>query len=67
MRIESLLIVRSKPMRIPGMRRSNSLTAVVDAFKAHALGLQELQRALGPRLGSHLWRHLHAGEVTPED
>jgi excinuclease ABC subunit C len=30
-------------------------------------GVEELQRALGPRLGSHLWRHLHAGEVTPED
>ncbi len=27
----------------------------------------ELQRVLGPRLGGHLWRHLHAGEVTPED
>lgn len=26
----------------------------------------ELRRALGPRLGSHLWRHLHAGETSPE-
>jgi len=24
----------------------------------------ELQRALGPRLGRHLWRHLHAGESS---
>jgi excinuclease ABC subunit C len=25
--------------------------------------LEELQRAIGPRLGAHLWRHLHAGEA----
>jgi excinuclease ABC subunit C len=24
--------------------------------------IEELQRALGPRLGKHLWNHLHAGE-----
>jgi excinuclease ABC subunit C len=27
--------------------------------------VEELQRALGPRLGAHLWRHLHAGESSP--
>lgn len=26
----------------------------------------ELQRALGPRLGKHLWRHLHAGDTSAE-
>jgi excinuclease ABC subunit C len=29
-------------------------------------GIGELRRALGPRLGSHLWQHLHAGETSPE-
>jgi excinuclease ABC subunit C len=28
--------------------------------------VEELQRALGPRLGRHLWHHLHAGEVSGE-
>ncbi len=27
----------------------------------------ELQRALGPRLGRHVWHHLHAGESSVED
>jgi excinuclease ABC subunit C len=27
--------------------------------------VEELQRAIGPRLGRHLWQHLHAGE-SPE-
>ncbi|MBD3855330.1 MAG: excinuclease ABC subunit UvrC, partial [Acidobacteria bacterium] len=27
--------------------------------------VDELQRALGPRLGKHLWQHLHAGEQSP--
>jgi excinuclease ABC subunit C len=26
---------------------------------------EELARALGPRLGRHLWQHLHAGEESP--
>jgi hypothetical protein len=26
--------------------------------------VEELQRAVGPRLGRHLWQHLHAGENT---
>jgi excinuclease ABC subunit C len=29
--------------------------------------VEELQRALGPRLGRHLWHHLHAGESTADD
>jgi excinuclease ABC subunit C len=28
--------------------------------------VEELQRALGPRLGRHLWNHLHAGEISVE-
>jgi excinuclease ABC subunit C len=28
--------------------------------------VEELQRALGPRLGKHLWNHLHAGESSLE-
>jgi len=28
--------------------------------------VEELQRALGPRLGKHLWNHLHAGDRSPE-
>ena len=28
--------------------------------------VEELQRALGPRLGRHLWNHLHAGESSAE-
>jgi excinuclease ABC subunit C len=28
--------------------------------------VDELQRALGPRLGKHLWNHLHAGESSAE-
>jgi excinuclease ABC subunit C len=27
-------------------------------------GLDELQTALGPRLGRHVWQHLHAGELA---
>ncbi len=29
--------------------------------------VEELQRALGPRLGTHLWHHLHAGESSTEE
>jgi len=29
--------------------------------------VDELQRALGPRLGRHLWHHLHAGESSAEE
>ena len=29
--------------------------------------VDELQRALGPRLGRHLWHHLHAGESALDD
>jgi excinuclease ABC subunit C len=28
--------------------------------------IDELQRAIGPRLGRHLWQHLHAGETAPD-
>jgi hypothetical protein len=28
--------------------------------------VEELQRALGPRLGKHLYHHLHAGESSAE-
>ena len=28
--------------------------------------LEELQRALGPRLGRHVWNHLHAGDPSSE-
>jgi len=28
-------------------------------------GLDDLQSALGPRLGRHVWQHLHAGEASP--
>jgi excinuclease ABC subunit C len=28
--------------------------------------IDELQRALGPRLGKHLWNHLHAGESSAD-
>ncbi len=26
--------------------------------------VEELQRAVGPRLGRHLWQHLHAGKAS---
>jgi excinuclease ABC subunit C len=29
--------------------------------------VEELQRALGPRLGPHVWHHLHAGESSVEE
>ena len=29
--------------------------------------VDELQRALGPRLGRHVWNHLHAGEPSAEE
>ena len=29
--------------------------------------VEELQRALGPRLGRHVWHHLHAGESSVEE
>jgi excinuclease ABC subunit C len=38
------------------IRRFGSVRGVQRASR------EELQRALGPRLGSHVWRHLHAGE-----
>jgi excinuclease ABC subunit C len=28
--------------------------------------IEELQRAIGPRLGRHLWQHLHAGEQSDQ-
>ena len=35
-------------------------------FDSSSLLPEELQGALGPRIGRHLWHHLHAGEAAGE-
>ncbi len=60
----------SQLLNIPGIganrsaaliRRFGSITGV------QAAPVEDLVNALGPRLGRHVWQHLHAGEETSPD
>lgn len=52
-------------INVPGIG-SGRATALLKKFGSvrgvQQATVEELQRALGPRLGRHLWQHLHAGE-----
>ena len=52
-------------LAVPGIGpgRSRALLKRFGSVKAvQTATVEELQRALGPRLGRHVWQHLHAGE-----
>ena len=56
-------------LAVPGIGpgRSRALLKRFGSVKAvQTATVEELQRALGPRLGRHVWQHLHAGETTVE-
>ncbi len=51
---------------VPGIgpgRARRLLTTFGSVRGVQAATVEELQSAIGPRLGRHLWQHLHAGEV----
>ena len=57
----------SELLNVPGIGPGRS-AALIKRFGS-VRGVQEatvdeLQRAIGPRLGRHLWQHLHAGDST---
>jgi excinuclease ABC subunit C len=52
-------------INVPGIgpgRAKALLTRFGSVRGVQTASVEELQRALGPRLGRHLWQHLHAGE-----
>jgi excinuclease ABC subunit C len=52
-------------LNVPGVgpgRARALLTRFGSARGVQQASVEELQAALGPRLGRHVWRHLHAGE-----
>ncbi len=54
-------------LAVPGIGpgRSRALLKRFGSVKAvQTATVEELQRALGPRLGRHVWQHLHAGETA---
>ena len=54
---------------VPGIgpgRARRLLTRFGSVQGVQKASVEELQRALGPRLGRHLWQHLHAGESDSE-
>jgi excinuclease ABC subunit C len=59
----------SQLLAVPGIGpgRSKALLQRFGSVKGvQQASVEELQRALGPRLGRHLWHHLHAGEQSSE-
>ena len=53
-------------LNVPGIgpgRAKALLSRFGSARGVQQATVDELQRALGPRLGRHLWQHLHAGEA----
>lgn len=56
----------SQLLSVPGVGpgRTRTLLSRFGSLRGVQLAtVEELQRALGPRLGRHVWQHLHAGEV----
>jgi excinuclease ABC subunit C len=56
----------SELLGVPGIgpgRARRLLTQFGSVRRVQAASLEELERALGPRLGRHLWQHLHAGDA----
>ncbi len=52
-------------LNVPGIgpgRAKALITRFGSVRGVQGASAEELQRALGPRLGRHLWQHLHAGE-----
>ena len=57
-------------INVPGIgpRRARALIHHFGSVRGvQQASIEELRNALGPRLGSHLFRHLHAGEVRQEE
>ncbi len=56
----------SELLNVPGIGPGRS-AALIKRFGSvrgvQQASVDELQRAIGPRLGRHLWQHLHAGEA----
>jgi excinuclease ABC subunit C len=55
----------SELLNVPGIgpgRARSLLTRFGSVRAVQGASLEDLQKALGPRLGRHLWQHLHAGE-----
>jgi excinuclease ABC subunit C len=56
-------------INVPGIgpgRAKALLTRFGSVRGVQKASVDELQTALGPRVGRHLWQHLHAGESTPD-
>lgn len=56
----------SELLGVPGIgpgRARQLLTRFGSVRGVQAASVEELERALGPRLGRHLWQHLHAGDA----
>ncbi len=59
----------SQLLAVPGIgpgRAKSLLTRFGSVRAVQQASVEELQRALGPRLGRHLFHHLHAGEPPAE-
>jgi excinuclease ABC subunit C len=59
--------IATELINVPGIgpgRARKLLTRFGSVRGIQQASVDELQRALGPRLGRHLWQHLHAGEST---
>jgi excinuclease ABC subunit C len=57
----------SELINVPGIgpgRAKTLLTRFGSVRSVQSATVDELQQAIGPRLGRHLWQHLHAGEST---
>ena len=56
-------------INVPGIgpgRAKALLTQFGSVRGVQKASIEELQRALGPRVGRHLWQHLHAGESAAD-
>jgi excinuclease ABC subunit C len=56
-------------INVPGIGagRANKLLKTFGSVKGvQQATVEDLQKAIGPRLGTHLWQHLHAGESPQE-
>jgi excinuclease ABC subunit C len=59
----------SQLLSVPGVgpgRTRALLTRFGSLRGVQQASVEELQRALGPRLGRHVWQHLHAGDPSSE-
>jgi excinuclease ABC subunit C len=59
----------SQLLAVPGIGPGRTRALLNRFGSVHGVqqaSIEELQRALGPRLGKHLWNHLHAGESSTD-